>query len=74
MEKIRALLTEKHDFESRVNSKQKLQYVFGHQDFTARIKIQNSSNESSSKTVELSIDTLMGETKPTATQNIKYED
>ena len=74
MEKSRALLTEKYDFESRVNSKQNVQYVFGHQDFTARIKIQNSYNESSSKTVELSIDTLMGETKATATQNIKYED
>ena len=74
MEKSRALLTEKYDFESRVNSKQNVQYVFGHQDFTARIKIQNFYNESSSKTVELSIDTLMGETKATATQNIKYED
>ena len=74
MEKIRALLTEKYDFESRLNSKQNLQYVFGHQDFNARIKIQKFSNESSSKTVEFSIDTLMGQNKAAATQNIKYED
>ena len=51
-----------------------LQYVFGHQDFNARIKIQNFSNEPSSKTLELSSDTLVGENKPVATQNIKFED
>ena len=74
MEKITALLTEKDVFQSRVNSKQNLQYVFGHQNFIARIKIQNFSNESSSKFVRFSIDTLMGESKPVDTQNIKFED
>ena len=68
MEKITALLTKKDDFEIRVISKQNLQYVFGHQDFNARTKIQNFYNESSSKTVEFSIDTLMGDTKAVATQ------
>ena len=74
MEKITVLLTEKQDFEKRGDQKQNLRDVFGDQDFFARIKIQNLSYESSSKTVEPSVDTLMGETKPLATQTIKFED
>ena len=35
---------------------------------------KNSSTEPSTTTVELSTDTLMGETKPVATQNMKFED
>ena len=54
MEKVTALPTEKDDLEHRVISKQNLQYVFGHQKFHARTKIQSFSNESSSKTAELS--------------------
>ena len=51
-----------------------LQCVCGHQDFTARIQIKNSSIESSTTTVRLSIDTSMREIKPEATQNFKFED
>ena len=51
-----------------------LQSVFGHHDFDARIKLKTFSIESSSTTVDFPIDTLIGETKPVATQNIKFDD
>ena len=50
-----------------------LQCVFGQYDFDARIKMKSFSVESSSTTVELPIDLLMGQTKPVATQSIKFE-
>ena len=73
MEETDLLLTEKREFESRGDSKQNLQCVCGHQDFVARIEIKNSSIESSTTTVGFSIDKSMGEIKPNATQDIKFE-
>ena len=75
MEETDLLLTEKHDFEELGDSKLKtFQCVCGHQDYTARIQIKNSSIESSTTNVRLSIDTSMREIKPEATQNFKFED
>ena len=51
-----------------------LQCVFGQVDIIARIQIKNLLIELSSKTVELSNDMLMGESKPLAPQNLKFED
>ena len=62
MEETNLLLTEKHDFENRGDSKQHLQCVSRHQGIVAGIKIKNSSIESSTTTLGLSIDTSMGKT------------
>ena len=74
MEQIKHLLREKHSSEYRFHSKLKTFSAF----LVIKILIQESkknfSAESSSTIVELSTDTLIGETKPVATQNVKFED
>ena len=75
MEEIKPLITEKHDFENRGDSKLKTFIAFS----DIKILLQESepknfSIEFSSKTVEISVDMLMRECKPVATQNIKFED
>ena len=72
IEKIKPVLTEKHFFEERRDSKLKIISAF------PDIKIvmhesKKPSIECPTTIIELSINTSMGEAKPVATQDIKFE-
>ena len=64
MEEITPLLTEKRDFENRDDSKLKTFSAVWTSIFYYKNQIKNFSIDSFSTNIELSIDTLMGETKP----------
>ena len=73
IEEIKPLLREKQYSENRCDSQLKTFSAF----LDIKTSIQESKNfstESYSTTVELPTDTLLGETKLVATQNIKFED
>ena len=74
VEEIKPLLREKQYSENQCDSKLKTFSAFLDIKTSIPESKKNFSIESSSTTVELLTDTLMGETKLVASQNIKYED